>query len=115
MTTISNEYLLSLRTYWKDVNFSCSGDEITFMGDTQAPTHEEVIARIPDAIANKNLGELKSRRNYLLSNCDWTVGQDSPLSDAKKEEWKVYRQSLRDITETYSTLEEVVWPTEPSA
>ena len=43
---------------------------------------------------------------------------DSPLSDAKKEEWKTYRQALRDIPVTQPTpnsaLENISWPTEPS-
>ena len=32
------------------------------------------------------------------------------------DEWKTYRQALRDITKTYKTLEDdgFEWPTEPS-
>ena len=29
------------------------------------------------------------------------------------EEWVTYRQALRDITESYTSLEDVVWPTKP--
>ena len=36
------------------------------------------------------------------------------LSDEKKMEWKGYRQSLRDITSTYETPSDVVWPTPPT-
>ena len=45
---------------------------------------------------------LRQHRNKLLTESDWTVGSDSPLSDSKKAEWKTYRQSLRDITKTAS-------------
>ena len=36
-------------------------------------------------------------RNTLLLNSDWTQFTDSPLTDAKKTEWKTYRQALRDM------------------
>jgi hypothetical protein len=27
--------------------------------------------------------------------------------------WKTYRQTLRDITDTYTSLDDVVWPEKP--
>ena len=60
---------------------------------------------------------LRQRRNNLLLACDWTQGEDSPLSAEKKAEWQTYRQALRDITDNYVNLsnkEDVVWPTKPS-
>ena len=44
------------------------------------------------------LSLLRIDRNNLLKDSDWTVLPDSPLSDIKKDEWKIYRQALRDIT-----------------
>jgi hypothetical protein len=115
MTEITKDYLLALRTFWKDVNFSAIGNDITFMGDAVAPTHEEVIARIDEAVAIQELGLLKEERNALLAECDWTTVGDSPLTDEQKQAWITYRQALRDITESYSSLSDVVWPTKPSA
>ena len=48
--------------------------------------------------------------------CDWTQGSDSPLSNDKKTEWANYRTSLRDITNTYKSINAngFSWPTEPS-
>jgi hypothetical protein len=56
----------------------------------------------------------KQTRNRLLTGCDWTVGVDSPLSDAKKAEWQTYRQALRDFD--YASITQdfgIVWPTPP--
>lgn len=51
----------------------------------------------------------RAMRNTMLSATDWTVGADSPLSDAKKLEWQTYRQALRDVTfEQYMN-----WPIQP--
>ena len=61
---------------------------------------------------------LRRIRNTKLKESDWSQMPDSPLSDAKKEEWKTYRQALRDIPVTQPTpnsaLENISWPTEPS-
>ena len=61
---------------------------------------------------------LRSLRDQKLRMSDWTQFNDSPLTDAKKEEWKTYRQALRDITSSQPTpnieLSNITWPTEPS-
>ena len=59
---------------------------------------------------------MRERRNNLLKACDWTQGEDSPLSDSKKTEWATYRQALRDIpaNNTSATVrEDITWPTQP--
>ena len=56
--------------------------------------------------------ELRNHRNILLMESDWTQNRDVVLSN--DEEWKTYRQALRDITKTYKNQMEVVWPTPPS-
>lgn len=57
---------------------------------------------------------VRNKRNALLQESDWTLGADSPLSDAKKVAWKKYRQQLRDITKLVTSYDqEVAWPTPP--
>jgi hypothetical protein len=51
-------------------------------------------------------------RNEILKECDWTVLPDSPLSGSI-EEWKTYRQQLRDVTSQPNPFE-ISWPTQPS-
>ena len=49
-------------------------------------------------ITNEQLAnEIRSVRNLLLIKSDWTQFTDSPLTEEKKTEWKVYRQTLRDL------------------
>ena len=63
---------------------------------------------------DRSLANLRQRRNALLSASDWTVLSDSPVQD--KLIWQSYRQSLRDLTEGLSTVEQinsVVFPTKP--
>ena len=42
---------------------------------------------------------------------DWV--ETSTLSDEKKEEWRVYRQALRDLPENVTDYN-IVYPTEPT-
>ena len=59
---------------------------------------------------------LRSLRDELLKESDWTQASDSPLSDSKKAEWATYRQELRDLPSKYSNsdkAEDVVFPNVP--
>lgn len=56
--------------------------------------------------------EVRSERNRLLTECDWTQFQDTPISGSKLTEWQTYRQSLRDIT-TQTNPFEITWPVKP--
>ena len=58
-------------------------------------------------------GNVRSRRDIELSESDWTQILDSPFTPEKKEEWKVYRQALRDITLQTDPFN-IVWPIKPS-
>lgn len=55
----------------------------------------------------------KIERNMMLAASDWTVLPDSPLSESKQQEWKTYRQSLRDISDQEGYPENINWPVEP--
>jgi hypothetical protein len=56
---------------------------------------------------------VKVERNRLLFVTDWTQGNDSPLTQEKRDEWKTYRQALRDMFVGCSTPADVVWPKLP--
>lgn len=43
--------------------------------------------------------ELRFIRNEKLNLSDWSMMIDSPLSESDKNEWKIYRQYLRDLPE----------------
>ncbi len=60
-----------------------------------------------------NLELIRSKRNSLLSESDWTQVPDNPLTDAQRQDWAAYRQDLRDITKTYTDPLTIVWPDKP--
>ena len=60
-----------------------------------------------------DLSLVRGQRNGQLRGSDWTQIGDAALGDHTAEEWATYRQSLRDVPQTYSRVSEVVWPTPP--
>jgi hypothetical protein len=72
----------------------------------------------PEALNEQSMTELRMLRDAKLAACDWRVVADSPLSEAQRSEWVNYRQALRDLPSTIQgpllSLEDVVWPSEPS-
>ena len=82
---------------------------------------EEIAQRQQDEIAWNNgafdraMADLRQRRDAMLKSCDWVMMSDSPIAD--KSNWEIYRQALRDITNSLTTVadvEAVVFPTKPS-
>ena len=64
----------------------------------------------PAYIAQQKWNEIRSKRNGFLSQSDWTQLDDSREN---KETWAIYRQKLRDIPQTFSNPESVIWPSKP--
>lgn len=60
-------------------------------------------------LAEIDLDELRAERNKKLAETDFYALSDVTMSD----EMSTYRQALRDITDTYTSLDDVVWPTKP--
>lgn len=65
---------------------------------------------------------IRNERDQKLKDSDWTVMDGSPLSDSKKNEWKTYRQALRDMPQgtvpvidiDQNIVSGLTWPTKPS-
>ena len=83
-------------------------------------TQEEIAARAAEEAAwnagafDRAMADLRSKRDRLLASCDWVMISDSPIAD--KTAWETYRQSLRDITNNLTTVQDVnavVFPTKP--
>lgn len=57
----------------------------------------------------QKLDALRKERNALLAETDWWASSDLTMTQAQTD----YRQALRDITDTYTSPDDVVWPTKP--
>lgn len=54
--------------------------------------------------------EVRSQRNQMLYECDWTQLSDAPVNSL---DWANYRQELRDVPNQAGFPWSVVWPTPP--
>lgn len=69
-----------------------------------------VATKLTELTNEFNLDELRLERNSMLADTDyWDASDTSAMSQAQID----YRQALRDITNTYTSLDDVVWPTKP--
>ena len=95
---------------------------LTLVGDIAAlQTQFEVNKEEIDKQFDKNILNLeetswaiiRKKRDFLLRTTDWTM---TPGCTVDQSAWASYRQSLRDIPQTYRVdgYSEVKWPTAPS-
>ena len=80
-------------------------------------TEEELQTKLAELQTAEPMQLLRQERNRRLSETDWMSFSDSPTMT---DEWKTYRQALRDLPSTAEpTLDEngqltnVTWPTKP--
>ena len=72
-------------------------------------TWAAVVAKRDQLIADEPLKLLRAERDRLIAATDWWAGSDRTMTAAQT----AYRQALRDITVSYTSLDDVVWPTKP--
>ena len=73
-------------------------------------TWTQVKAKYDELVAAEPLRLLRVERNRRIASTDWWASSDLTMT----AEQIAYRQALRDITENYTSLDDVVWPAEPS-
>lgn len=85
-------------------------------------TADEIAARQAEETAwnaktfDRAIARLRTNRNNLLAETDYIVTKNLEAGTDIPTDWKTYRQSLRDLTNGLTTVEEVnavVFPTKP--
>jgi hypothetical protein len=98
------------QNFRKVVGVDDSGSSI--LSDDEADwgfTWDELAAKVSELSAGEDIFLLRMERDRLIAETDWWVLPDRTPTQAQLD----YRQALRDITNTYSSLDDVVWPTKP--
>jgi len=99
-------------TVWKPYNHATEKlvsaaphlyDGMCCLVNVEPLTAEELQAKI-----NTQWIVIRSQRNQMLKDTDWTQLIDSPVD---KETWAAYRQALRDITKQTDPFN-INWPTQ---
>lgn len=87
---------------------SDSLDTVKINGDTKLD-RSAIILKYDEFESIRPLNDLREVRNSLISETDWWASSDLTMT----EEQINYRQALRDITNTYTSLDNVIWPDKP--
>ena len=87
-------------------------DVLEWQDDTiTKPTDAEIKKKYDELVAAEPLNDLRQVRDQKLAESDWTQNRDVTLSN--DADWKTYRQALRDITKSATSLDDVTWPEKP--
>lgn len=87
-------------------------DQITWLDDTTPISKSDIQAQLGAVELDMALEDLRRKRNKLLAETDYLALSDVTMSS----EMTTYRQSLRDITNGLTTVDEinaVTFPTKP--
>ena len=68
-----------------------------------------VNVKLQELIAAEPMKELRAERDRLIAETDWWASSDLTMT----AEQTAYRQALRDITDSATSLDDVTWPTSP--
>ncbi|WP_425541511.1 tail fiber assembly protein [Stenotrophomonas indicatrix] len=75
---------------------------------------ETLVESLPEALLTRvRRDKCRADRDRILRATDWTQMADAPLTPAKKLEWGVYRQLLRDLPGVVG-FPNVPWPQPPA-
>ena len=88
-----------------------NGNIVPFTAEEEAQRDAEELAFANGAF-DRAMADLRQKRNSLLTATDYLALSDNTLS----ADMTIYRQSLRDITDGLTTLDEVnavTFPTKP--
>lgn len=104
-----NEPDLTYTQYAVEIDPVFDGEHWKQTWDVQAKPGEETAAYLEATWA-----QLRYDRDQLLSASDWTQLPDSPLDDAGKASYVVYRQALRDFPDSIDSPFDPSWPSVPA-
>lgn len=74
---------------------------------------DETYAKLAQRAQDKLADDVRARRDKLLASCDYLMALDYPISADAREQWRAYRQALRDIPQQVGFPDNIVWPQKP--
>ena len=110
-----------------EARWVCRGDTyagLEWLDETQTkPTEDEINAKVAELEAAEPHRLLREERDRRLTACDWVVAKHTEHGKMVPEDWKIYRQALRDLPSiSYRPelnefgalkMDSVAWPTPP--
>ncbi|WP_066856578.1 tail fiber assembly protein [Halodesulfovibrio spirochaetisodalis] len=73
----------------------------------------KIVTRAEPEFSQELTRRAQEKCKQLLLQCDWTIGNDSPLTEANQQEWRTYRTFLRNINHQEGFPKVIDWGTPP--
>ena len=90
--------------------FVVRGDVIEWLSsDITQPSDSAIAAKLTELKNVEPMRMLRAERDRRIAATDWWASSDLTITDAQKK----YRQDLRDITKSATSLDDVTWPEKP--
>ena len=86
---------------------------LQWLDSRTVPTESEVQTKYDEIIAAEPLNLVREVRNMKLAETDWLITMHKEKGTNIPTAWKTYRQALRDITDSATSLDDVSWPEKP--
>lgn len=74
---------------------------------------EPVAIDPPPPTADELAVQYRSERDRLLAESDWVVIKAAEVGEAVPEDWRAYRQALRNVPAQDGFPQSIVWPSQP--
>lgn len=106
--------------YWKDYFFTeVTADEVNKFVDDICEAFEAICSVdrhefdfMLDKILKKekglSLSRIKAWRDFFLYSSDWTMLEDAPITPEEKEQWRLYRQKVRELPDLFESKTQVL-------
>ena len=89
-------------------------ERLLWEDEGDAPVQADLEAEKPVIKNILGFQQLRYERDKKLAETDWVVTKANETGVAESDEWKTYRQALRDLPSNTTDPFNPTWPTKPS-
>ena len=89
-------------------------ERLLWEDEGDAPIQADLEAEKPVIKNILGFQQLRYKRDKKLAETDWVVTKANETGVAESDEWKTYRQALRDLPSNTTDPFNPTWPTKPS-
>ena len=89
-------------------------ERLLWEDEGDAPIQADLEAEKPVIKNILGFQQLRYQRDKKLAETDWVVTKANETGVAESDEWKTYRQALRDLPSNTTDPLNPTWPTKPS-
>jgi len=98
---------------WK-IHGDLTIEDIEWLDENQSqPSREEIEAEWAVVENEVEAKKVRKERDFLLTESDWVTIRALETGNPVPDEWKEYRQQLRNVPQQNGFPMEIIWPEKP--